>query len=319
MFDIKIIIALLCFGQIGAVQVCPPAEDIRPCKCLQQGHFIDAHCAGISTLNELEHAVKRFRGAKFFAFDISNSVFDYLPYDIFENVSIQHLSISKSNMSRIANLGDPQFEGLETSLVSLKITETFTRTHPFAYVFMDHLKALKKMELRKNHVEVLHNEWFRNGLPDLEIIRFVECKIRRVGYRSLQRLKNLKIVDLSDNTINYIPRTALPQPANLLEEIYLERNVLTSLSEDFFTDMPNLKIVNLELNEFITIDETIWGNVWDHLQYVNVDYNPLVCDAKIKWIYEKNENLQKKLIGLCYKPFTLFERELHTLKIEDLK
>ncbi|GFU67403.1 uncharacterized protein TNCV_641031 [Trichonephila clavipes] len=97
------------------------------------------------------------------------------------------------------------------------------------------------------------------------------------------------------------------------------RNVLTSLSEDFFSDMPDLRIVNLELNEFITIDQAIWGNVWDHLQFVNIDYSPLVCDAKIKWIYEKKEDLKRKLVALCYKPFTLFERELHTLKMEDLK
>ncbi|GFU67406.1 uncharacterized protein TNCV_641061 [Trichonephila clavipes] len=225
MFEIRIVLILLFFGYIDASQVCPSIEDIRPCKCLQQGYFIQAHCAGISTLDELKNAVRRFHGTKFFSFDISNSIFDYLPYDIFENVTIRYLSISKSNISRIANLGDPQFEGLETSLESLTIIQTFTRSYPFAYVFMDHLKALKTLELRKNHVEVLHNEWFKNGLPALEIIRFVECKIRRVGYRALQRLTNLKIIDLSDNTINYIPRTAFPEPAIFLEEINLELSI----------------------------------------------------------------------------------------------
>ncbi|GBM37329.1 hypothetical protein AVEN_187388-1 [Araneus ventricosus] len=214
-------------------QVCPPQEDIQPCKCFGNDNTIHAHCAGISSLRQLQNSVKGFHGAKAFTFTISDSNFEYLPYDIFKNMSIRHLSISKSKFSRIGNLGDAQFEGLETSLESLTIKETFTRKHPFAYVFMDHLKSLKTLELRKNHVEFLHNEWFRNGLPDLLIIRFVECAIRAVGWRALQNLKNLRIIDLSDNVITYIPRTAFPEPALHLEEINLELSIIFSLNSSY--------------------------------------------------------------------------------------
>ncbi|CAL1262954.1 unnamed protein product [Larinioides sclopetarius] len=271
MLSFSLCFVLLNVYVLTSAQVCPPQEDIQPCMCFGNNNIIHAHCAGISSLRQLRNSVKGFHGTKAFTFTISDSNFEYLPYDIFKNMSIQHLSISKSKFSRIGNLGDPQFEGLESSLESLTIEETFTRKHPFAYVSMDHLKNLKTLELRKNHVEVMHNEWFRTGLPDLLGIRFVECAIRVVGWRALQSLKNLRIIDLSDNMITYIPRTAFPEPALHLEEINLERNSLASLPEDFFSDMPNLRIVNLELNEFFTIDQATWGNVWSHLQNLNID------------------------------------------------
>lgn len=122
-------------------------------------------------------------------------------------------------------MGEAQFQGLENSLESLKIEETFTEKHPFTYVFMDHLKGLKSLELRKNQVEVLHNEWFKNGPINLEVIRFVQGKIRRVGYKALQIFSKLRIVDISDNDINYIPRTVFPENVNFLEEINLELSI----------------------------------------------------------------------------------------------
>lgn len=46
---------------------------------------------------------------------------------------------------------------------------------------------------------------------------------------------------------------------------------------------------------------------------------PMICDKKIKWIYDSTVDLQRKLVATCYKPFTLIERELHSLKPEEIK
>lgn len=86
-------------------------------------------------------------------------------------------------------------------------------------------KSLKSLELRLNHVEVLHNEWFKNGPLNVEVVRFVQGKIRRVGYKALQIFSKLRIVDISDNDIDYIPRTVFPENAKYLEEINLELSV----------------------------------------------------------------------------------------------
>lgn len=44
----------------------------------------------------------------------------------------------------------------------------------------------------------------------------------------------------------------------------------------------------------------------------------MVCDQKIKWIYESKGDLEKKLIATCYKPFKIMERDLHSLKLDEL-
>ncbi|KAG8200510.1 hypothetical protein JTE90_000587 [Oedothorax gibbosus] len=312
--------ALLCLCvYVIRAQNCPPREDTYPCLCLEKQNEVHIHCSGLTSLEQLKRPFKGLHGTKILTFTISGSSIDHLPGDIFQNVSIRNLIISKSSLERIGNLGEPQFQGLETSLESLKIEETFTEKHPFAYVSIDHLKKLKTLELRKNQVEVLHNEWFKNGPANMEVLRFVEGKIRRVGYKALQNLSKLRIVDLSDNELDYIPNTVFPEPADFLEEINLERNKLSSFDEGFFSKMPSLKIVNLELNEFSTIDETTWGTVWSHIHTFTIDYNPIICDSKIKWIYEEGTSLENKVIATCFKPFTLMDRELHTLEINELK
>ncbi|KFM75055.1 hypothetical protein X975_08364, partial [Stegodyphus mimosarum] len=83
--------------------------------------------------------------------------------------------------------------------------------------------------------------------------------------------------------------------------------------------MPNLKRVNLELNEFSAIDESIWRPIWCHLETLNIDYNPMICDSKIRWMYHEAESLDKKLIGTCYKPFKLMDRDLHSLTVNELQ
>lgn len=220
----NIAILFLCCYVITA-QNCPPREDTYPCLCLGKDNALYIHCNGLTSLDQLKKSLKGLHGSKILTFSISGSNIDYLPNDIFKNVSIQHLSISKTVLDRIGNMGEPQFQGLETSLESLKIEETFTEKHPFTFVFMDHLKSLKSLELRKNQVEVLHNEWFKNGPINVEVVRFVQGKIRRVGYKALQIFSKLRIVDISDNDIDYIIRTVFPEKADFLEEINLELSI----------------------------------------------------------------------------------------------
>ncbi|XP_035223092.1 slit homolog 3 protein-like [Stegodyphus dumicola] len=184
---------------------------------------------------------------------------------------------------------------------------------------MENLKKLKTLDLEGNYIAVVNNHWFERGPTSLRKLRFVKGQISIVGYKAFEVLKNLEMLDLSDNSITYLARSALPQPALLLQEINLERNKLESLPENIFHRMPNLKRVNLELNEFSTFDESIWRPVWCHLEILNIDYNPMICDSKIRWLYHGAKSLATKLIGTCYKPFKLMDRDLHSLTVNELQ
>lgn len=217
-----ILFFIFCYLQQCLSDTCPVREDITPCACTKIGNSIHAFCSYIESLQQLINSVRGFNGLKIDSFTITDSTFEYIPYDLFENVTIKEIQISKTNFSRIGNMGEPQFKGLETSLESLKFTNTFTRKYPFAYVSIEHLKELHTLELQDCHVEVIHNEWFKRGPKSLKVVRFVQGNIRAVGYNALNILTNLKIIDISDNELTYIPRWALPEPATFLEELNLE-------------------------------------------------------------------------------------------------
>lgn len=299
--------------------MCPSPEDISPCSCHETNYNLHAHCSWISSLETLQKCVRGMRGYTFKTFTIENSNFSFIPNNLFEKLNINHLSIIQSNFSRISNLGEPQFHGLENSLLSLTFKDTYTEKNPLAYVSIGHLKLLQTLYVSRSHAGLISNHWFKDGPVSLRTVRFVQAHIENVGYKALQALTKLQVVDISDNKIKYVTRTMLPNPAEYLEEINLERNKLESFEENFFSGMPQLKRVLLELNEFSTISEAIWKPVWSHLQFLNMDYNPLICDKEIKWMYDYAERLEHMLAATCYKPFNLMDRDLHDLKVGELK
>nr|XP_042896358.1 P-granule-associated novel protein 1-like [Parasteatoda tepidariorum] len=270
LMNLKTFILLFVYCFADALQ-CPPRENITPCMCLEQNNNLHMHCSIILSVTQLQSAVQGMRGYKFTTFNIDKSNFEYIPSTIFEDISIEKLTISKSNFSRIANLLEPQFKGLENSLKTLVFIETFSEKEPLPYLALEHLSKLQTLEFRKSYVGTVHNLWFKEGPSSLRDVRFVESHLQNVGYTAFQSLKNLRIIDLSDNQIDYVARASFPDPASHLEEINLQRNALTCLEEDTFKDMPKLSRVNLELNEISTLDEKVWSSVWSHLQYLQID------------------------------------------------
>lgn len=218
---------LLCFFILFFVQstlseICPAREDILPCYCSTYQNTINVHCSRLESLKQLTDSVLNLSGRRISTFVIKNSRIEYIPYNLFENVTIKELEISQSNISRIGNLGEPQFKGLENSLESVKFLKTFDRKNPLAYISMEHLNRLTNLEIRDNYVEHICNHMFKNGPKSLKIVRFLKGDIQRMGHHAFTSLTNLKIIDLSENELSYIPRWALPEPATFLEELNLE-------------------------------------------------------------------------------------------------
>ena len=217
-----LILLVLLFIQNIHSEICPAREDITPCHCATYQNAINVDCSHLQSLKQLTNSVSSLAGRKISSFVIKNSQFEYIPYDLFENVTIKEIEISQSNFSRIGNLGELQFKGLENSLEDIKFIKTFDRKNPLAYISMEHLNQLISLEVRDSYVGHICNHMFKNGPKSLKIVRFVKGNIRSVGYRAFSFLKNLNIIDLSDNELSFIPRWALPEPAISLKEINLE-------------------------------------------------------------------------------------------------
>ncbi|GFY61167.1 g-protein coupled receptor GRL101 [Trichonephila inaurata madagascariensis] len=71
-----------------------------------------------------------------------------------------------------------------------------------------------------------------------------------------------------------------------LEIIDLSGNLLTSLPEDMFHRMPNLKQVELNHNKFVTLNEETFSWAFQHLQTMMFIGNDFRCDCRMKWIVD---------------------------------
>ncbi|XP_055946366.1 slit homolog 2 protein-like [Argiope bruennichi] len=81
------------------------------------------------------------------------------------------------------------------------------------------------------------------------------------------------------------------------------KNKIDNLPDDIFSNMPHLTDVYLKDNKIKTFSSPVWEGVFDHLQAVYLDDNPIVCDCKVKWYTTKSRSV--RVTGTCETPETM--------------
>lgn len=66
-----------------------------------------------------------------------------------------------------------------------------------------HLKKLKNIELLRNNITELGDDWFSKGLPYLERLYIEGSNITRIGSNVFSRLNNLRIIRFDEQPIGH--------------------------------------------------------------------------------------------------------------------
>lgn len=109
------------------------------------------------------------------------------------------------------------------------------------------LVSLKRLSLSNNHITYI-NDFLLFGLRNLEVLDLSNNFIRCIPESMYNQLPRLKTIVLTHNKLlHFLSGTA--QNARNLEVVHLENNNLVSLSINVFDGLFSLKEVFLELNE----------------------------------------------------------------------
>ena len=138
------------------------------------------------------------------------------------------------------------------------------------YSFLSNMKALRYLELEQCVLTSAALEYIA-ACPGLEVLILADCGLSKIG--SLTALSSLRVLDLSDNSINSIEPLA---GLSGLEELYLGHNAVTGLPN--LRELQSLRILDLSFNALDYI-----GALSDckALQRLNLSHNKLTAVSAV--------------------------------------
>lgn len=107
---------------------------------------------------------------------------------------------------------------------------------------------LEDLDVSKNHFVLLPASGF-GMLKRLKLLKIHDNEISMVGDKALNGLKELQILDLSSNKIVALPTDLFKDPAQSIQEIYLQNNSISVLSPGLFSKLEQLQALDLSQNQ----------------------------------------------------------------------
>ncbi|XP_076359153.1 uncharacterized protein LOC143251793 [Tachypleus tridentatus] len=117
--------------------------------------------------------------------------------------------------------------------------------------------------------------------------------LKTVAEIPMGHFSSLVNVNFWRNYLTEIKRSNFPRPAPELEYIDLNRNQISFIPEDLFTDMPKLKSLDISINQISVLPEQTFKPVFTSLDTLIVNWTenvnrseslPFTCDCRLSWI-----------------------------------
>ena len=186
------------------------------------------------------------------------------------------------------------------------------------------LTSLKTIDLSNNRIENISGSAFTNQ-TSLSFLYVANNRIRsfpilaksivelnlednlieEIDVYLNDKLQKLTILNLRKNRITMLNFENLFEVNNKLEEIYLDRNSLSQMSNTDFEFFNNLLVLSVELNRISTIDRNAFSNL-DRLLVLNLAQNNLTILNQDTF----ENQLQLSLLNLSYNYLSFIEEDL---------
>ncbi|XP_076076474.1 uncharacterized protein LOC143047323 [Mytilus galloprovincialis] len=178
---------------------------------------------------------------------------------------LQHLDLSRNNLSKILNYTFNNHVNLVTLLLSHNQI-SYIESHAF-----QGLRLINKLDLTGNQLKTLHPLTF-NFTPDTTILNISYNQLNH--FPDLHNLTKLFVLDLRHNRISKLENGSFAGLPNLAG-INLSWNKVTVLRRNVFKNSPNLELLQVSNNEI----ELIEGGAFKNM-------------SKLKWLLLKHNNIR---------------------------
>lgn len=306
-----ILIYILFSSNAALIDECPDPHDVYPCYCEEEDGSSVMHCNYLNESKQIRQAHNKISNFKIYKVSIFRNEIKPIKSDAFKGPAVSQIDFTNSTIF----MEQPQFVGLESSLIRLTFLSCFDEENPMNIWSFSHLEKLKDISFHRNHVKTLKNSWLISTGPSLRSITFSECRIQRIEDKAFQKVEKLATLFLNDNEIPSILRSMFPSDAEYMRTINLNNNKLQDLPDDIFEDMPSLNSLELQNNLLKTLSETTWSSMIQRLSRLYLDDNPIRCDRDLKWI--SMTRLPNTFTGKCQAPLKLKNKNLNILMPAD--
>lgn len=184
--------------------------------------------------------------------DLSHNKLVALPAKFFQPLrfTLKKLTLSFNSISvLVPNL----FDSLN-QLEHLDLSHNNITSHWINDRLFKNLTQLHYLDLSFNKLTVFSSPMTFSSLQQLETLSLQHNELRQVP-ETIQYLRYLSSLDLSQNLIHDITNASYLSNCRLLFNLNLEANLLENITRDAFSDLPALKVLNLANNRIHHLDQ----------------------------------------------------------------
>lgn len=189
---------------------------------------------------------------KLHTLDLSHNKLMALPAKFFQSLrfTLKKLVLSFNSIAvLVPNLFD-QLNQLE----HLDLSHNEITSHWINEFLFRNLTQLRYLDLSFNKLTVFSSPMTFSSLLQLETLSLQHNELRQVP-ETIQYLRYLSSLDLSQNFIHDITNASYLSNCRLLFNLNLEANLLENITRDAFSDLPALKVLNLANNRIHHLDQ----------------------------------------------------------------
>ncbi|KEI07486.1 NEAT domain-containing protein [Clostridium botulinum] len=180
--------------------------------------------------------------------NLSCNKIEKLDQELFKNmINLETLYLQANE---IKELPSGLFDSL-TKLKELKLSTNKLTTLPEG--IFDNLTSLEELDLDKNKLNFLPKDIFKN-LTSLKNIGMNENNLTEIP-EDFKYLKSLEGIYMASNSIEKIPAFLSKLPN--LKRIYISNNLIYDVSDEFFNNIKNIKVLNVKDNLITKVPNNI--------------------------------------------------------------
>lgn len=178
------------------------------------------------------------------------------------------MNLIKLNLSHnlIRDLHRDSFKGLN-KLAALDLTGNQIEEINDRMSFKD-LYSLQDLNLSKNNIYVIEAGVF-DYLTDLKRLILSQNQLMKIPENAIQNLGKLIEIDLN---LNFIDNLSFPSTLNSLEVLKVRSNLIRSLSNETFENLPRLRKLDLSDNNFTQVPSFQFSKL-SSLEHLNLSSN----------------------------------------------
>ncbi|XP_054724585.1 slit homolog 3 protein-like [Uloborus diversus] len=296
---------IIAHGFDANVSNCPPEDAIKPCTCRSIRREIS--CSGLLNSDDLRKVFKNFAGGNYIELVIDSSTMQYIPHDIFEGVKLRVITVKNSTLVDLFNAPPTS----PSAIIRIHIENSkLLRT---SWNHLATLTYLSDLRIDDTSIRVL-DETFGRSLPKgMKYISLRGTETRTIKAGAFHGIDNIISISVKNAGLSTLRRDMFPVPFYGYNLFFME-NKLTTLPKGLFKEMPNLKNVDLRVNELTEVPEEAFDENASQLEHILLDVNPLNCDCALKWIVTNGPEVRS---GTCESPVEMKEKRLSQLTADD--